>query len=334
MKPFQFNLLPGEIRNKLYRYMLIYPDIDNRCSVLEQSAIDPCDLGSMPHKVNKNIKPLGQGPVILSILQKLQQRANDMFWDQRIYLWLSETKVKSIIFRNHGPQFLSPTSKNKHPALEKVRHWNIVVDFRDRESRQSQSDMPNCLELFCRAICRNQPPPKLLDVAIVGDRNIQVNFEYLLRPLEKLRNIEEVVIRDATTADYQDVTKIEEDLSRQRRIYKAASWIEGNETNEYHVARVTQLMKSSSPIGETAFEIEQQLMNYIGALSGKLETCHPRFKMDVDYPFRWSLSKYPFPRFPSAGNAWPHESQPSRSLHVALGYYSSPLYRFRRTPED
>jgi hypothetical protein len=44
-----------------------------------------------------------------------------------------------------------------------------------------------------------------LDIAIVGDRVMPGRIDHILGSLKKLRNIKEVVIRDATVSDYQDV---------------------------------------------------------------------------------------------------------------------------------
>ncbi|EPE33615.1 hypothetical protein GLAREA_06628 [Glarea lozoyensis ATCC 20868] len=275
-------LMPAEIRNKIYEECLVK------------------DIISKPESTNEVRHPtLGLMPSILSTNKLIWQEASYILYSQPIYLLIDQSSLRSPIFRNRGSTTVSSLSKILYPVLENVRHWKIVLDFRNASIYQESPSKPNCLEQFCRAIFRNGTPPKSLDIAIDPrfQEDIKVirlyryGLERILQPFKILRNIKHVVIREAIASDVTTTyTNASSPLYREQD-----SGLAGQEDL---ITEVIELMKSSS-IVETTFEINDSLSVYTNAFSKSLETRGGKGVLEM--PRRRDKDTYHF-RLPNEGH--------------------------------
>jgi hypothetical protein len=177
--------LPPEIRNKIYRLLLVNPDLAERSCVEKDNQFRRQTSG----------EPVAYelSPALLTTCKQIYREASHVLYEENVFLISFADKhgypvcplARYPAYR-HGFNKAYP-----HPSL-KVRRWKVVIDL-------SNILCDATFKYLCRILAHL--PPKSLEISLVPTSNIwpEPRMREWLKPLRKLRNVDKFTLSDAPT---------------------------------------------------------------------------------------------------------------------------------------
>ena len=186
---------PIEIRIQIYRYMLFNPSLAEFSSVKKED-----QFGATAS--------YGLTPKVIATCKQIYQEASEVLYKDNTFFMAF---VPQLIHAWPGPeaQLISPLTRFDNRArfstVSKVRRWKIMLVGKVRTHKDAMSIMTR----FCIAISDSQL--KSLELLLLPSRDenhLKLNSyggagrrRHLIRPLQKLRNIEKFQYRAATASE-------------------------------------------------------------------------------------------------------------------------------------
>jgi hypothetical protein len=210
----------------------------------------------------------GLFPSLLGVNKQIKLETESILYDSNVfYAALVDSRnsyrhtgcggaVLTRLTRYFYTKYTDTLSLSENTAIGLVRHWKAVISL-----YHSDDALPNSMDEFCRVLSRSRPeslelaiiPQSFKDGFISGNRHLAD----VLRPLEMLRSVAKVCIRDAKLREIPNIMQ------------KADREIEGEIESclfqqEEYTNGLILLMKSDSPT-ELAFEMYPPLLRYAQA---------------------------------------------------------------------
>ncbi|KIN05062.1 hypothetical protein OIDMADRAFT_142834 [Oidiodendron maius Zn] len=196
-----FNLLPTEIRQDIFNYLLVNPELETAACLRRALSVyhnnDGIDLSPAILRTCKNIYK--EASVVLYESNKF---AVGIFGDKMGH-------CRILNNRYHRCRFPRGYDANIVAAFKLVKHWKVIFI---RKAYTHAGDTPTGFVNFCRALTDSQV--KSLEISVERQdlsSSEHVTRQYLaiqtaLGPLELLRNLPKLAINEVTQEDNTPIT--------------------------------------------------------------------------------------------------------------------------------
>jgi hypothetical protein len=205
----RFLALPREVRDMIYIYLLVNPILGTRKSIDEWNRYGD----------GRRAK-YGLTPGILRTCRQMYEEGSSMLYGEEnsFYVLALDRKyqdhdntvsplTRCRAVRKHIFRLTDGESLGVLGPFSKIKHFKIVVSTFRGEDRQMPCPQKNFIEI-CRVLCHFAP--KKLEILVVPggyeSDNIRLygNIVDALKPLDLLRNVGEVIFRDAELEEIPD----------------------------------------------------------------------------------------------------------------------------------
>jgi hypothetical protein len=200
--------IPREIRNMIYSYLLINSELSHTKCLYPN------------HLPNSSQQNYGLSPAILRANQQIYEEASTILYGSNTFIidcgqrqWFRSALVRVFDAEpSYKPLFTTechlPPTVDTVPAIKKVKHWKVFLSA----AKSSDSPPSEALFNFCQAI--SDAPVEALKVYLIpkevdshsssGWNSASTQYygiEWVLRPLQMLRNIPYFELLDAEGVD-------------------------------------------------------------------------------------------------------------------------------------
>jgi hypothetical protein len=206
--------IPREIRNMIYSYLLVNPKLSR------PKCVYPNHLPSSSQEKIKNEQNYGLSPSILRASQQIYEEASIILYGSNTFIidcgqgqWFLSPLVRVFdAGSSYKPTFTTecylPPTVDTVPAIKKAKHWKVFLSA----AKSSGSPPPEAFFKFCQTISDGSVQalkvyliPKEVDSHSSSGWNSAITqyhrIEWVLRPLQMLRNIPYFELLDAEGVD-------------------------------------------------------------------------------------------------------------------------------------
>lgn len=246
-----------DIRYQIYGYLLKNPDLGTRKCLKRDEDYE---------------EKLGLSPAILSTCQQISSEATLVLYQQNTFLLM-------IVYGDQYSAFDRYGKTRYYTSYEKVTRWRLMISPVTEFGFSTHSRM--LLVQFCRAICSTKL--KSLEILVILDNLLhdpliedeqpfeyrkRLAFDVFLNPLQALRNVGTILIRDATfeeTAFYEEDSDAPPFFSRP---YIWKSVIGNNPKNLEVVDQLKAIVTGNTPV-ESLHEMHNCLVLYLASFESR-----------------------------------------------------------------
>jgi hypothetical protein len=241
-KCYLLETIPIEIRNHIYEYLLVNPDL---CS----PEIFPAS------SYHKQIDRYCLSPTILGTCRQISDEATPILYERNTFIvgFYRDCCPYSPISKIEG-QIDGYTDLFQHPGFKKVKQWKVILSA----NKEERFEAPIYdFVTFCRAISDNLPRSLkvwIMPKAYIWDTAVDFRRYYdvttVLQPLSLLRNISEIHLGEMPIDELSAIRPVLPKLTSSPHDFPA-HWLEN----------MKALVKSDKPLARV-WKMYQKLLNY------------------------------------------------------------------------
>jgi hypothetical protein len=247
LKPYFLETIPVEIRNQIYEYLLINPNLAS------PETFSP-PLSSRAHE---QIETYDLSPGILGACRQTNEEATSVLYGKNTFIvgFTQGCVASSPVSRCKG-RLVYQKDISASPGFKKVKHWKVILSAKVEIEPPSE-----CFVKFCRALSDNTPcslkvwiAPKRSDFDFtwaIGEDKYDVAAT--LQPLRLLRNVKEIKLGELPVNELSIYRPTERESSPSPHDFPA-SFLEN----------MKSLVESSEPV-KRVWKMYEKLLKYAQA---------------------------------------------------------------------
>ncbi|KAI9646029.1 hypothetical protein NHQ30_005467 [Ciborinia camelliae] len=248
--PFLLRMIPIELRYRIWKQLLVNPDLGEASSVTE--------------KENRGAKTkYGLTPAILRVCKQTNVEGMEVLYRENTFVVCDSISHDYQILRSACPLTRYEQVEHQSKIFTYVRNWRVILrteNFNNWDSPEVIHGLSHALSIlkFCRIICQSSPKslelllvPRKISYFPMNRHDLQADLEFALKPFSILRNIEHFTIRPA---QLDEIPKDAIFKNSKMRFYPTLP-------DPEHMSSLINLVRGNSEV-ELMHEMYQSLLQY------------------------------------------------------------------------